>query len=427
MISRIQDCILVSLDDAMDPSSEEELNKSLSRLADHGMIFNSSDSRTYHSSQGSYQSGVRSHDVKKTASDDDSFGSLVVFNIKDSKVKEYLMEVVMRWDPTRDPALYAKIKEEQKENKVLILPTPFTNFHSRTADEGSPEHISRLELYRAFRAHERNRLNIPLSKEKGVSCGNFVSYAMKVAVIKRLFPDGLPTEIADKLNEIENKKTKDNRKLSSIDPAYFEDFERIVLKHLDNQKKLGLEIDPFLQELRRLVKHKSINRFCKDAFKNPDLYDFGGYVFVREINSKSELWVMPHALYIKFMETYPGKSSSITDEQLNSLGVETKAETTAKPLASLARFFSVQDSSSETKSRHERRKAAHQFLDNMDKLVSYIQAKCDAGETPPQEVVTFVIETTKQLSEVNREFSSQKSNSKTDSQVQKPILAPGKR
>lgn len=335
MISRLSDCVLITLDKPVKAIvDKEKLQQKISQIADHGMIYLSSNSKVYHSQQGSHYSGVRSHLAQKIVEQEDSFmpfGSMVFFNIKDRTVRENIAEIAVRWDPTHDSASYAKIQDEKKQSgsTPFKLPTPFVNYMDRNEDEGTPEQIARLELYRAFRAYERNCLNLPLSKEKGVSCGNFISYVIKVAIIKKFFPEELPIEIKEKIAEIEGTKTK---KLSTIKPAQFEEFEQIVLKHLlDNQNTS--EILPFLKELSRKVKHESVNTFCEDAFENPDFYDFGGYVFVREINQKPELWGMSHVDYLRFIAEYPGESALIMDEQLTRLGIKAAEKVCFPPLA----------------------------------------------------------------------------------------------
>jgi len=323
MISHLEDnSVLVYLDETI---QEKDVNKIKEVKADHGLIY--SDLKVYHSQSGRHQSGVRSHELLTFMSSKAALGRLLVLRLKDEEVSKNISSVVNKWDPLRDQKIYEKAKQNVIEG-MIILPTPFTNFMERQKDVGSANGIGRLALFRAFRAYRRNQLEIPLSKKKGVSCGNFVSYAIKVAIIEKFFPKGLPKDILEKIEVIESKKTNDQRKLSKIDPKEFEEFEKIVDRHLHfldakETKEISLTAE-LIKELYRSIKGLSISNFCINALAHPDLWGISGYVFYREHNNKQEPWVMSHEAYLNFRNVYKKHNMLITDEELTKAGITIK-------------------------------------------------------------------------------------------------------
>jgi hypothetical protein len=277
MISRLQNGdILISFDEPCIPEADSHLLENLASTSDHSMVYKNNN--VYHSSRGTYQTGVRNHAITKLINPEIDLGSCMIIRIKDEKTRELLAAVVERWGSNLTPE---QLQKRPKDNKTVILSTPFTNFFERKADAGSPEENKRYELYRAFRAYMRNNASpiLPLSKSKGVSCGNFLSYSMKVAIISRLFPDGIPKKIQDAFNAIEKIKT-DNKhsKLSQINKTAFDDFEKVVVENLPS----SAELDPFkktyIDYLYSRVKNAPLDQVVTTMLSKPDSWSFAGYL-----------------------------------------------------------------------------------------------------------------------------------------------------
>jgi len=321
MVSRLNDGdVIIEIEEVITSNKTERLKSKICSSAEHGMIYGNS--KLYHSSQGNQQGGVRSHSVEHIFHNKCTLGEKLVFRIKNEEIRKNLISIVTQWDPTRDAKIYEEAKKNKKSGRI-ILPTPFVNYRYRKKDVGNSEEISQFELFRVFRAYTRNKEDKPLSKKKGVSCGNFVSYSIKAAIIQTLFPKGLPEAIREKYHFIEKKKTDTNRKLSNISLDEFKEFQDIVLKNLPNdQKEMGnIPLIELYNELCRAVKGYSIEEFCRHAFDHPAIWDFSGYVFYRD-SSMKETWVMPHDIYLKFFKTFGRDHNMIVDDdELNAIGI----------------------------------------------------------------------------------------------------------
>ena len=358
--------ILVALDSdepAEIMASEKETFKHITRDAFHGMIFkeakdekSTGKNTILHSSNG-YYANVTTHNLFKILklSPDTQLPATIVFHCQDSKISQNLSVAAEHWVST---TLTKDSSSLPKEQKMPI--TPFAS--SRNNDEDTPAMLGigeKYELYRAFRAHMRNHAVpvLPLSKNKGASCSNFLGYSLKVAIIDRLFPDGMPEVIQKKLLEIENIKVtsksassvplipsdgppeegkelkieKPITKLTQINafhPSLFAEFEALVLAEYakiskkpertpTETKEKAADTLPREQYLRYLyspLKTNNIQDFCRTARKSPDLFE-GSYLFfvageLSEANYQKLLELKPteHGaeLFAKLTELKPG-------------------------------------------------------------------------------------------------------------------------
>lgn len=331
--------IFVTIEDEMniDDVSSDDVFRNLGSNAFHGMIFGEKETKSkdekevassgtvYHSSSGFYH-GVISHPLIKLQFEGFQnmfpIGMDLVIRTKDDRVNQSLFLTAKLWGDI-SPEVLSKIPltpiipktedsddtdekdiDERNYKYIKKMPTPFTMFSDRRADD--PTLSPQLELYRAFRAYNRNRSTpvAPLSKKKGISCGNFVNYALKVAIIDRLFPHGLPEKIQKKIQEIENiklqsQKPKENTsdenkekppstdqrisKLSQLNTQLFKEFETIVKESLtgkdEHKDSSFLNKEEWINFLTSPVKHTEISEFCIKARAYKNLFDFVGYLF----------------------------------------------------------------------------------------------------------------------------------------------------
>ncbi len=324
MITRLSDGdIIIQFERKLKEKKLDKLQDEIASTAIHGLIYNNL--KVYHSVDSEHQMGVRSHDIQHILNPRLSLGTALVFHMKDGQIRENIANSVVKWDPLRDPLIYSEAKKRKDKHGINILPIPFVNVNLRKKDEGKIEEKQRFELFRAFRAYKRNQEEVALSKNKGVSCGNFVSYSIKVGLIKKLFPKGLPNEIQQKINSIESKKTPDKRKLSDINSEELIEFEKLILENLASihmEEKNVISISDLLQELYRIVKSRTIGDFCHDAFQHPAVWDFSGHVFYRESSNKElEAWIMPHNLYLQFIDKFNKHKLIVSDKELLELGI----------------------------------------------------------------------------------------------------------
>lgn len=298
---------------SLNAETEKEAFKNLKRSADHGLIYR--EGRIYHATRGSHQAGVRSHvlthGIEISEEESVPLGSRVVLRPKDEKLSQHLAVVVDRWDPKLSREEAEKLPKDETHH-VALLPTRFTDFFERKSD---PENLRGiLELYRAFRDYWRNISDppIPLSKKKGVSCGNFVSISLKVAMIQRLFPSGIPTALKEKFEEIEKLKTPNDKrtdntnltdeerealhevtKLSQIDIQLFKEFEALVKENLKESKEIPEKFEKYIEFLYIPVKGRSVNDLCQMLYLNfNDLFDFKGFLFFKNKLDPREAAIM---------------------------------------------------------------------------------------------------------------------------------------
>jgi hypothetical protein len=261
----------------------------------------------------------------------------MVLKCKDSAIRKNLADVVQRWDLRWDDQTL-KGKKIEAHGAPVQLPTPFVFFSERKGD--SAELGGKLELFRAFRSSRRNYdpndekfHTKPLSKKRGVSCSNFLFYAMKAAVVKTLFPDGLPKEILDKMNEIENLKgisksdsgevTKVS-KLKQIDFSHFEEFEKLVYEHTKNNKDISEEMKlELVRFLLSPVKGRGIIDFCNNIMNFSNVCEFSGYlIYEKDTKGKMTPLVMDSDSYSEFSQPGITHKMEVTTEELVNAEIE---------------------------------------------------------------------------------------------------------
>ena len=341
MIRRLQSGdILLQMTEAVTPAvTAENLQPFCATNASHTMIYDSNgnnEGTVIHSARGRYQSGVRSHALSLLQPIYAPIGWCLVLPLNEDELSEKLVTAARRWDiklsakEMKDELIKKSYSIFTDSENMTHLQTKFTAAEERKADQGSPEQINHYELYRAFRAYLRNHAKPvrPLSKNKGVSCSNFVSYALKVAAIETIFPHGLTTEIKDKLNEIEAKKTGKIKKLSQLQANFPEDFaafEEIVSKHL---KKLAKADNiNYLELLYHPVKAHDIDAFCQSLFKLENLCaEPGVLVYGKSDNGALTPYVLSHAAYLALPDNICASNNSILPTDMINQLLNTKAE-----------------------------------------------------------------------------------------------------
>lgn len=261
----------------------------------HAMIY--SKGNVYHSNPGDYRSGVRGHDLlyvlaKKTSPE---LGHWVVFRPKEKKLRKFLAEIAMRWDPMAT----IRAEEAKTGKKIKRLDTPYVK--SRITDEksqlGEAEGI--FEFFRSYRAFERNRLKKPLSKNQGVDCSQFVGFCLKAAVFQQLFPGEVPQKIKEKFLEIEAKKKEANvKKLHDIPDAekLFLEFKNVVKECLEEKGRAIVKNQAeYFDFLSLPTKGKDIEYLFQILFAKEKFFDFTGSIFFKEFQELAQLAVMNYA------------------------------------------------------------------------------------------------------------------------------------
>lgn len=193
MVSKLKNGDIIITQDSPVPSkmSPDEALKHLNQFADHGMVYNdgSKEPSVYHSFFGHKTQGVGRHPLSLFGKVE--LGTHCIVRFKDEKTAVVIGAAVESFN--RELSREELEQRPKDERGIIQLTTPFANFHERKED--TPERVALHELFRAFRAHMRSTDGLPLSKKKGVSCSNFVSYAVKIAIIERLFPQGVPPSL----------------------------------------------------------------------------------------------------------------------------------------------------------------------------------------------------------------------------------------
>ncbi|WP_131750103.1 hypothetical protein [Legionella beliardensis] len=278
----------------------------LIQTADHGMIYRRGDKGhvIYHAALGEHQSGVRGHLFSKVIKDSE-LGDCYVLRFKDEKLASALADVVERLNPKLSQEALSKLP---KKDGVITLPTPFANFFERNQD--TSERVRLHELFRAFRAHMRSHdeqqpEKRSLSKNKGISCSNFVAYAVKIAIIDRVFPQGVPDSLLSyyEVDYIARKGYQDNpiKKLSDLDKSFFEEFSALVLKELNQSEDIPSEIKMDLYDFLCLpVKGYNISAFYSNLTKFPKLYSEQGYLLIQqEVDNHGKETLTPAAVSLE--------------------------------------------------------------------------------------------------------------------------------
>jgi hypothetical protein len=230
---------------------------------------------------------VRVHELEKMFNPEETaLGSVLVLRIKEPAVRKAL-------------AQQENIRAETQFKTGNI--TPYSAPFGRRADtpkcaaDDAQRHLALLEFFRAFRIYQRIAEGRQLSKNKGVSCIDFVLYMLKAAIIQTLFPAGLPSAAIAALAKIEQSRIAEkHKKLDQVNIQELETFERLIKEQcvIHSAKDSALSQLTF-QELYRPVKTKEPVDFCRSVLANPMLWE-AGYLF---ISGSEGPCMMSHALY----------------------------------------------------------------------------------------------------------------------------------
>jgi hypothetical protein len=204
-----------------------------------------------------------------------------------------------------DPVIKSNLQKFSMIANTLNI--PFATAGSRGLDARFPgnkivrearlpaEDLLCLELFRAFRVYsrlapEKPGKPEPISKQKGISCSNFVSYIYKAAIIAKFFPDGLPENLMKLFTNIETKRKAGDKKLDNIAlRPLLKEFETEALLHLKERQAEMVH----LNELMRPVKNANIKDFTYNALQSP-LWMAGIYCFDE---SKCHDAIISHKVY----------------------------------------------------------------------------------------------------------------------------------
>lgn len=266
---------------------------------EHGMIFNMM--KLYHSSKGEYYSGVRSHDFKKLVPEEGALGNLSVVRCNIPALRLSVVNILKRWDPVQ---FIEKSKKNKNKNQIfpITLPIPFDDFNSRKVDDENDAKY--FELYRAILAYQRNH-DIPvqpLSKKKGVSCGNYISYSYKAAIVDYLFPNGLSHDLINQMKKISSLKYTDDKKkkISDLDIKHFHELTDIFLQELKNinvQEKESL-----FKFLQLNTKGRTVNYFIEEIVNMPDIFEIKGVIFYKKVEQQLIPYVLNLEALLKLVQ-----------------------------------------------------------------------------------------------------------------------------
>ena len=169
------------------------------------------------------------------------------------------------------------------------------------------------ELYRAFRSFMRNQEHVPLSKNKGVSCNQFIGFSLKVAIIDTLFNGDIPKELMQKYKEIEAyKASKHLSKLNQIPEQLFKEFQELFNKitqddKYEKERKL-------IQYLGMGVKGSMVRQLCESAF-NEQNWDTEYLIIVQKKDGSKNPYVLSfqeaQELYNALSKDRPGSEYDI--------------------------------------------------------------------------------------------------------------------
>lgn len=133
-----------------------------------------------------------------------------------------------------------------------------------------PRHDELVALFRGVRNALRIMSRTPVSKKKGVSCSNFVSYIIQAAIIKALFPNGIPESIRGTLHNIQQA----HKKAGDVPMEDLLEFEKVFLKAVqEHGQNLGADHQEIMQELYRSVKTENANDLYAHALEHPNTWD----------------------------------------------------------------------------------------------------------------------------------------------------------
>lgn len=317
--------------------SGPELIGELQESAYHGMVYaeeQMKDGRLVrkiiHSQLGRYQEGVRSKYLEKYFSPlERKLGEVYVLR---PKVSAQLNEVAKRWDPDlMMDQVEAKSRDQSSNSKSKRLPTPYG---LRSFEVINDMYSPIITLFRAFRAYERNHESTveeisqltlkakPLSKNKGVSCSEFVGYSHKVALIESSFPNGLPKDIVKTMNAIHSyMKDKKIKKLSQVPDELFLEFNKNV--------EAALTPDIY-DQLCYPLKGMGISFFAENVLSREEQWEFEGYLCYMSVASDDGHQYEPHVLdhnTFRLLSTNENSekglhSMIVTEDELKQLSVK---------------------------------------------------------------------------------------------------------
>ncbi|QDP73254.1 hypothetical protein FOG18_12125 [Legionella israelensis] len=306
--------------------SQEEALEHLNRVADHGMVYNDGPKgpSVYHSFFGSKTQGVGRHPLSLFGKVE--LGTHCILRFKDEKIASVIGAAVDSFN--RELSREQLNQRPKNEDGVIQLTTPFANFHERQQDD--PERVALHELFRAFRAHMRSTDGQPLSKNKGVSCSNLVSYAVKIAIIERLFPQEVPLSLQLFYTiEYPLKQVDSNiKKLSEIELSFFEAFDAKFREELKDCKEISdIEKEELYKFLCLPVKGHSIGEFCSHLKEFPNLFAKEGYLVMQEgVNHDGEKTLTPGILNPEELQAVSEYYKGIDKKPIEEVAVKVLAE-----------------------------------------------------------------------------------------------------
>lgn len=333
-----------------------KLKKKLVGLAMHGLIYNEkmgSDNnllgKAVHSASGKTQLGVTQQRLEK-ALPEMVLGEVLVLRPKQKDIQKNLGAVAERWAPvlSRDDTAKRKKNSDGKS----LLPTPL-GYRTEEVTEDESQNVGHT-VYRALRAYQRNHSKYtetttgsdgmseqhtfdatPLSKNKGVSCSDFVSYSYKVALLESIFPKGIPEKVQEIMMEIEAaKKDQHVSKLESL-------AEQELFTRLDAELKKHLTDDQY-EVILTPVKGMGIRFFTAVAFEREDKWEVAGYLCYLEKDNKERVpYIVSEDIFKKLGLGKDGSAHPmiVTEKELEKIGVkevfeskEGKESTVVKPI-----------------------------------------------------------------------------------------------
>ncbi|MHB1949290.1 MAG: hypothetical protein ACYCQI_14380 [Gammaproteobacteria bacterium] len=319
MDTRLRDGdILIEMEDdssikVIDKKKEEILSLTVeTQSSSHGSIYYKD--KEYHSVEGTKYSGVMKQDILKPFPLQQSKAKYkmegrIILRCKDKELGRLVGETAARWAVTLSQD---ELKARPQRHNTTQLFVPLSSWDERVED--SKDRAALHELYRAFRAYMRNHATpvVSLSKKKGVSCSQYISYSLKSAIIERLFSKEQIDKLIQKVKEIESlkyrrvqegkgeqKQIERISKLSQIDIKHFEDFNQLFLAC---QKSIDIENrEKYFAYLVTPVKSKNIDKLVARIADNPEIFEFAGYFCVIK-GDKPRAGVVDHDSYLRLVQ-----------------------------------------------------------------------------------------------------------------------------
>ena len=338
--------ILIEMEDdssikVIDKKKEEILGHTIeTHSSSHGSIYYKD--KEYHSAEGAKYSGVMKQDILKPFPLQQpkakyKMEGRIVLRCKDQELGRLVGETAARWAVTLSQD---ELKARPQRHNTTQLFVPLSPWDERVQD--TVDRAELHELYRAFRAYMRNHATpvIPLSKNKGVSCSQYISYSLKSAIIERIFSKEQIEKLIQRVKEIESLKyhcgVKDGKgetkqierisKLSQIDKKHFEDFNQLFLAC---QKSVDIgNREKYFAYLATPVKYKSIDNLVARIEDNPEIFQFAGYFCVIKAD-KPRAGVVDHDSYLRLVQPVDKEKSPkphdvfVSESELTRIGGDT--------------------------------------------------------------------------------------------------------